>query len=131
MTKQKISAIILAILAVFGIGSYQLGGLGDSTAKYSDVGSMGTSGAMYLAANTSTQMISTSSTREILRISNLASNPIYCNANGDKAAVGYLGIMIAASSTLTFDSEFPYVGAVRCISPFGAASTTVYARQGN
>jgi hypothetical protein len=127
--KQKLVGVIVAVLALLGVGPQLYSGIGNSAQKFSTIGETGTSGPMYLAANTSTQMVASSSAREVARISNLGTNPIYCSANGDKAAVAYSGITVYGSSTLSFDEQFPYTGAVRCIAPFGAASTTVYARQ--
>jgi hypothetical protein len=132
MKNLNLKNIILGILALFGIGTGAMvvGGQSDSVAHYSSIGTMGTSGAMMITT-TSAQVVATSSTREALIISNLSSYAIYCNANADKAAVGYSGIMIPASTTLSFDSELAYTGAVRCISPLGNASTSVYSRAGN
>lgn len=126
----KIAGIVLASLTAlgFGTGTLHLGGIDNATSKFSDIGSTGTSTSYLLAANTSTQVLATSSARIYARISNVGSTAIYCNANGDKAAVAYSGIMIAASSSLALAEDFPFTGAVRCISPLGTASTTVYSR---
>lgn len=123
--KQKITGVIVAVLALLGVSTVSFGGVSSSISKFSDISAMGTSTAR-LVTTTSSQIMATSSSRESAKISNVSSVAIYCNADGDKAAVGYSGIMIAASSTLLIDSDFPYTGAIRCISPLGNASTTVY-----
>lgn len=125
--KQKIVGVIVAVLALLGFSTdtFSLGGISTSSSDFYEIGGMGTSTAR-LVTTTSSQVMATSSSRESAKISNVSSVAIYCNADGDKAAVGYSGIMIAASSTLLIDSDFPYTGAIRCISPLGNASTTVY-----
>lgn len=129
--KQKIVGIILGILALFGVSSgiENFGGVGDSSETFSNLGTTGTSGAMTLGISTSQQVLATSSSRIFAQIANLSNAPIFCSLDNDKAAVAYSGVMIATSSTLIIDSELPYTGAVRCISPGRIASTSVYSAQ--
>ncbi len=130
----RLVAIIIVVFAIGAVGqslisnarNQNLGGVSDSTVRFSDIGVTGTSGAMLLAQNVSAQVLATSSVREAAKIANVSSFPIFCNANADKAAVAFSGIMISASSTLHIDNTFPYTGAIRCISPYGTASTSVY-----
>ncbi len=141
MSNKKIIGIVVGVaVAIIAVATIALtlanritnvGGLADSTAHFSSVGNMGTSGAMLLTANVSAQVLATSSSREYAKISNLSGAAIFCNADADKAATANSGIMIAASSSMVMDQVFPYTGAIRCISPGQNASTSEYARQGN
>lgn len=104
------------------------GGQSTATARWSDIGSSGISSSTKLTTS-SMQMIATSSAREYAEITNLSAYAIYCNADADKPAVLYKGLMIAASSTRVFGQDFAYNGAIQCIAPAANSSTTSYARQ--
>lgn len=66
----------------------------------------------------------TNTARVYLRLSNLSGVTIYCS---DRAsAAPYTGMAVFASSTLSVvTDENPYTGPLYCVSPSGAASTTL------
>ena len=80
-----------------------------------------------VVSTSSTEVAATNTARTLLRISNIASKPIYCKMrSGDlnQAAVMYEGMLVAASSTVEITGENLYTGPVNCIAE-SSASTTV------
>lgn len=104
-----------------------MGGMSQSSGRFSSLENTGTSTSVLLTTS-GAQMVATSSAREYVEIANLTAAAIYCNADNDKPAVMYKGILIAASSTKVFGQDFAYTGGIRCVSSANA-STTVYAKQ--
>lgn len=123
-------ALLLAVISYLIPGSVvntALGGQSQTVGRFSSIGEKGVSTGVVVTTS-GVQVLATSSAREYAEISNLSAFAIYCNADADKRAVMYQGIMIPASTTKVFGADFAYTGAIRCISQANA-STTVYAEQ--
>lgn len=126
-----ISLLVVGIVGMFSIllmnihSQPSLGSLETNNGYTSASASTGV-----LVTTSSTAVQATTTSRTLLKIANISSNPIYCNMDGGKPAVAYQGVTIAASSTLNLsDSDsFLYRGAVNCIAISVSASTTVYQR---
>ena len=123
MKKITISLIFLGVLVIGMV----LANSKENIGGFSSLENTGVSTGV-LVTTASTQMVATSSAREYVEIANLTASAIYCNANADKPAVMYKGIVIMASSTKVFGQDFSYTGGIRCIA-LGNASTTVYSKQ--
>lgn len=79
-----------------------------------------------LCGQTSTLLLATSTGNRIYtRISNDSARDVYLTLGG-MPAIAYQGTyLIASSSTQIGDSQTAFGGAIYCISPSGAASTTI------
>lgn len=124
-----ILGLFLTVLMVMNLGSLKVnvGGMSQTVGSFSSLENTGVTTGI-LVTTASTQVIATSSAREYAEISNLTASAIYCNANADKPAVMYQGVVIMASSSKVFGQDFAYKGAIQCIAS-GNASTTVYSKQ--
>jgi uncharacterized protein YpuA (DUF1002 family) len=75
----------------------------------------------------STLVVATNTARQYLRITNNSTSSaqaLYCNTN-DRAATKDLGLAVFASSSIEFDFDHLYRGALRCIFAIGTSSVTV------
>lgn len=77
-----------------------------------------------LCTTSSTLLVATSTSgRNLITISNDSANAVFLGLG--VAAVAYQGTMIPASTTLTFNSNGTYAGAIYCLGLGASASTSV------
>lgn len=119
--KQKLSAVIISVLALFGFG-YSTGNFGSSSYTPA-IEAFATSSVSY--AQTSSTRIAATTTRTYYAISNNSANTVYLNC-GDKPAVVRSGITLFASSTLemSVDKGNACYGSIQAIVA-GTAGTEV------
>lgn len=120
------SSAVLGALLVIDRNTTQQGNLRGATDSVAFT-AIGTSSPMTVGTSASVQVLATSTSVQWRTLQNNSPFSVYLSLKSDQAAVANQGILLAASSTITFslDASNMYRGSIQAISTGGTAVVLV------